>query len=67
MALGVDEGSKLGDVRTWLEATKKRGMVLGLVHTKSVLERLHLPHTPEHILHFAGSNGKGTACALMAG
>ena len=67
VALGVDEGSKLGDVRTWLDATKKRGMALGLVHTKSVLERLHLPHTPEHILHVAGSNGKGTACALMAG
>ncbi len=57
----------MDDVRTWLESTKKGGMALGLVHTKSVLERLHLPHTPEHILHVAGSNGKGTSCALMAG
>lgn len=67
VALGGAEASKVGDVRTWLEATKRGGMALGLVHTKSVLERLHLPHTPEHILHVAGSNGKGTACALMAG
>ena len=67
VALGVGEAKEMDDVRTWLEATKKGGMALGLVHTKSVLERLHLPHTPEHILHVAGSNGKGTACALMAG
>ncbi|MDA8573788.1 hypothetical protein N9K81_03740 [Candidatus Poseidoniales archaeon] len=57
----------MDDVRTWLEGTKKGGMALGLAHTKSVLERLHLSHTPEHVLHVAGSNGKGTACALMAG
>lgn len=67
VALGWAEASKVGDVRTWLEATKRRGMALGLVHTKSVLERLELSHTPKHILHVAGSNGKGTACALMAG
>lgn len=42
-------------------------MALGLRHTKSVLERLNLTHTPPHILHVAGSNGKGTVCALVAG
>jgi dihydrofolate synthase/folylpolyglutamate synthase len=42
-------------------------MALGLEHTKTVLERLALPHLPEHILHVAGSNGKGTVCAIMAG
>ena len=67
VALGGAGARKVDDVRTWLEATKKGGMALGLAHTKSVLKRLHLPHTPEHILHVAGSNGKGTACALMAG
>jgi len=52
-------------VRTWLESTKKRGMALGLMGTRTVLDRLQLS-LPEHILHVAGSNGKGTVCALMA-
>ena len=51
--------------RVWLESTKKRGMALGLKGTKTVLDRLNLT-LPEHILHVAGSNGKGTVCALMA-
>ena len=53
------------EVRTWLESTKKRGMALGLKGTRTVLDRLQLS-LPEHILHVAGSNGKGTVCALMA-
>lgn len=53
------------EARTWLESTKKRGMALGLKETRTVLDRLQLS-LPEHILHVAGSNGKGTVCALMA-
>ena len=40
-------------------------MALGLKETRTVLDRLQLS-LPEHILHVAGSNGKGTVCALMA-
>ena len=40
-------------------------MALGLMGTRTVLDRLQLS-LPEHILHVAGSNGKGTVCALMA-
>ncbi len=53
------------DVRQWLESTKNRGMALGLAQTQLVLERLELTY-PQHILHVAGSNGKGTVSALMA-
>ena len=53
------------EVRTWLESSKKRGMALGLQETQTVLDRLRLT-SPEHIIHVAGSNGKGTVCALMA-
>lgn len=53
------------DVRQWLESTKKRGMALGLTQTKTVLSRLAI-NQPDHILHVAGSNGKGTVSALMA-
>ncbi len=60
------EGEPMASIRTWLEGTKTGGMSLGLKHTKQVLERLNLSHNPKHILHVAGSNGKGTVCALMA-
>ena len=53
------------DVRKWLQSTKHRGMALGLEGTKTVLDRLNLA-LPSHIIHVAGSNGKGTVCALMS-
>ena len=53
------------EARSWLESTKKRGMALGLKGTKTVLDRLQLTN-PSHIIHVAGSNGKGTVCALIA-
>ncbi|RJU93850.1 MAG: hypothetical protein DWC08_03015 [Candidatus Poseidoniales archaeon] len=53
------------DVRNWLQSTKSRGMALGLKGTKTVLERLNLS-LPANIIHVAGSNGKGTVCALMS-
>ena len=40
-------------------------MALGLQETQTVLQRLDLT-LPKHIIHVAGSNGKGTVCALMA-
>ena len=55
----------MSDIRQWLEQTKRRGMNLGL-------ERVHAAHKSliqsydATIIHVAGSNGKGTACALMA-
>ena len=55
----------MSDIRQWLDQTKRRGMKLGL-------ERVHEAHKSliqsyeSTIIHVAGSNGKGTACALMA-
>lgn len=55
----------MSDIRQWLDQTKRRGMKLGL-------ERVHAAHKSliqsceSTIIHVAGSNGKGTACALMA-
>ena len=55
----------MSNIRQWLEQTKRRGMKLGL-------ERVHAAHKSliqsydATIIHVAGSNGKGTACALMA-
>ena len=55
----------MSGVRQWLDQTKSRGMKLGL-------ERVHAAHNiliqsyESTIVHVAGSNGKGTVCALMA-
>ena len=55
----------MSDIRLWLDQTKRRGMRLGL-------ERIHAAHKSliqfyeSTIIHVAGSNGKGTVCALTA-
>ncbi len=51
-------------VRQWLES--RRGMSLGLERVNSALERLGRPDKKMRVIHVAGSNGKGTACATIA-
>lgn len=52
-------------VRTWLEGSKARGMALGLDSTRAMLARLGNPQLEFTTIQVAGSNGKGTACALL--
>ena len=52
--------------RDWLEITKKTGMALGLDNTFQLLKLLDLDLSNTTIIHVAGSNGKGTLCALLA-
>ena len=52
-------------VRSWLEATKHLGMALGLTNTANAVEALRLPTSSPTTVHVAGSNGKGTACAML--
>ena len=52
-------------VRSWLEATKHLGMALGLTNTANAVEALCLPTSSLTTVHVAGSNGKGTACAML--
>ena len=52
-------------VRSWLEATKHLGMTLGLTNTANAVEALCLPTSSLTTVHVAGSNGKGTACAML--
>ena len=52
-------------VRSWLEATKHLGMALGLTNTANAVEALRLPTYSPTTVHVAGSNGKGTACAML--
>lgn len=55
--------SKVGQ---WLDLTRQNGMALGLVNTYAMIQRLNLDFSSTTIIHVAGSNGKGSACSLMA-
>ena len=54
------------DLRAWLEATKQRGMSLGLQSTATALKELQLPVPNYETVHVAGSNGKGTTVAALS-
>jgi dihydrofolate synthase/folylpolyglutamate synthase len=59
-------GQSMEEVRQWLNSSKSKGMALGLPNTKAALDRLNLHFDNTHIFHVAGSNGKGTTCAILA-
>ena len=50
----------------WLDLTRQNGMSLGLANTYAMIQRLNLDFSSTKIIHVAGSNGKGSACSLMA-
>ena len=52
--------------RDWLEGLRVRGMSLGLDMTHRALERLGNPQKASKAIHVAGSNGKGTTCAILS-
>ena len=56
---------KHGALRDWLEATKQRGMALGLRNTYRALLALNAVPSKTEIVHVAGSNGKGTTVATL--
>ena len=54
--------------REWLNASKNKGMSLGLDRVNAALEALGRPDKSMDCIHVAGSNGKGSTCAhLVAG
>ena len=56
----------MSDARNWLEMTKLNGMSLDLKNTFSIIKKLNLDFQSKKVIHVAGSNGKGTVCALMS-
>lgn len=53
--------------RAWLDARRARGMALGLETTHRLLAALGRPdRRASTVIHVAGSNGKGTVCAILA-
>ena len=52
--------------REWLEDLRFAGMKLGLERIEALLERLGNPQNEFPSIHVAGTNGKGSLCALLS-
>ena len=50
---------------TWLNSTQFFGIKLGLDNTRRLLDHLGNPERNLRILHVAGTNGKGSVCAML--
>ena len=59
-------GRMSDDVWSWLDSLKAFGYNPSLENTSTLLERLDLPQNTFPAVHIAGSNGKGTCCAILA-
>ncbi len=50
----------------WLYATQRFGIKLGLENAERLFAALQLPSPQHRVVHVAGTNGKGSVCALAA-
>ncbi|MEE9190783.1 MAG: folylpolyglutamate synthase/dihydrofolate synthase family protein [Candidatus Neomarinimicrobiota bacterium] len=51
---------------TYLYALERRGIKVGLDHTRELLERCGNPHNNFRSIHIAGTNGKGSTAAICS-
>ncbi|HVF72427.1 MAG TPA: folylpolyglutamate synthase/dihydrofolate synthase family protein [Chthoniobacterales bacterium] len=49
----------------WLYGTQRFGIKLGLENTQRLLRELDVPGANQCIIHVAGTNGKGSVCAMI--
>ncbi len=49
----------------WLYSTQQFGIKLGLENTARLLEAVGNPHERLRFIHVAGTNGKGSVCAML--
>ena len=49
----------------WLYGTQRFGIKLGLENVERLLRALNLPGKDQRIVHVAGTNGKGSVCAMI--
>ena len=50
---------------TWLFGTQRFGIKLGLENSRRLFAALGVPSPNERIIHVAGTNGKGSVCAML--
>ena len=55
------------EAMNFIQNTNKFGSVLGLDNIRELLERLGNPHDQLRVVHIAGTNGKGSTLAFLAG
>jgi dihydrofolate synthase/folylpolyglutamate synthase len=49
----------------WLYRTQRFGIKLGLDNIRRLLSELSVPEKQQRIIHVAGTNGKGSVCAII--
>jgi dihydrofolate synthase/folylpolyglutamate synthase len=49
----------------WLYGTQRFGIKLGLENVQRLLRELAVPEKGQRIIHVAGTNGKGSVCAMI--
>jgi dihydrofolate synthase/folylpolyglutamate synthase len=49
----------------WLYGTQRFGIKLGLDNVQRLLRELNVPGKDQRIIHVAGTNGKGSVCAMI--
>jgi dihydrofolate synthase/folylpolyglutamate synthase len=55
----------LDDTLSWLYGTQTRGIKLGLAGIQALVEVLENPQQSLRFIHVAGTNGKGSVCAML--
>jgi dihydrofolate synthase / folylpolyglutamate synthase len=53
------------DALAWLYGTQRFGIKLGLENIQRLLRELDVPAKGQRIVHVAGTNGKGSVCAMI--
>ena len=56
----------MNEVLNYLYGLERRGIKVGLDHTKILLEKIGNPHDLIPSIHVAGTNGKGSTCAIIS-
>jgi dihydrofolate synthase/folylpolyglutamate synthase len=62
---GGSSPSRYREALAWLFQTQRFGIKLGLENSRRLFQELGLPSPNERIIHVAGTNGKGSVCALL--
>jgi dihydrofolate synthase/folylpolyglutamate synthase len=64
-AFGPRLSSAYKDALAWLYGTQFFGIKLGLENVQRLFRELDLPAKEQRIVHVAGTNGKGSVCAMI--
>ena len=61
----VENDSDYEEALAWLFNTQRFGIKLGLENSRRLFDALDVPPPKERIIHVAGTNGKGSVCAMI--